>query len=89
MPLSSLKIPNLYTIACGFYGSLNEQNWICELCMFSQIWSHIHTYIHIESCELKAQVEHHHTVKNDTKLYFAIFPQQRLNYILLEVITNR
>ena len=50
---------------------------------------YIHTYIHIESCELKAQVEHHHTVKNDTKLYFAIFPQQRLNYVLLEVITNK
>ena len=23
-----------------FYGSLNEKNWIWELCMFSHIWSH-------------------------------------------------
>ena len=39
--LSSLKISNLYTIPLGFYGSPNAQNWMCELCTFSQIWSHI------------------------------------------------
>ena len=25
------KISNLYTIPCGFYGSPNAQNWMCEL----------------------------------------------------------
>ena len=34
IPLSSLKISNLYTIPCSFYVSPNEQNWMCELCMF-------------------------------------------------------
>ena len=41
IPLSSLKVSNIYTIASGFYGSPNEQNWMCELCTFSQIQSHI------------------------------------------------
>ena len=36
-PLSTLKVSILYTIACGFYGSLNEQNWMCELCTFPNI----------------------------------------------------
>ena len=39
--LSLRKRSNLYTIPCGFYGSANAQNRMCELCMFSQIWSHI------------------------------------------------
>ena len=34
IPLSSLKVINLYSIACGFYGSLNGQNWMCELYMY-------------------------------------------------------
>ena len=37
--ISSLKVSNLYAIPCGFYESPNEQNGICELCTFSQIWS--------------------------------------------------
>ena len=41
IPLLSLELSNFYTIHCGFYGSLNEQNWICELCTFSQIGPHI------------------------------------------------
>ena len=41
IPLSSLKFSNLYTIPCSFYVSPNEQNQMCELCMFSQIQSHI------------------------------------------------
>ena len=40
IPLSSLKDSYLYTIPCGFYDSSNEQNWMCELCTFSQIRSH-------------------------------------------------
>ena len=40
IPISFLKDLNLDTIACGFYGSQNEQNWMCELCTFSQIQSH-------------------------------------------------
>ena len=39
--LSSLKISNLHNIPHDFYGSPNEQHWMCELCTFSQIWSHI------------------------------------------------
>ena len=44
---------HLYAIPYGFYEPPNEQNWMCELCMFSQIRSHIqcnmvvHTYVHV------------------------------------------
>ena len=41
IPLAFLKVSYLYAIPCGFYGYPNEQSWMCELCMFSQIWSHI------------------------------------------------
>ena len=41
IPLSSLKVSTLCIIRCDFYGSLNTQNWMCELCTFSQIRSHI------------------------------------------------
>ena len=34
IPLSSLNVSSLYTIACGFYGSPDEQDWVCELCAF-------------------------------------------------------
>ena len=40
--LSFLQISTLCTIHCGFYGSLNTQNRMCELCTFSQIRSHIY-----------------------------------------------
>ena len=43
IPLAFLKVSYLYAIPCGFYGYPNEQSWMCELCMFSQIWSHIYT----------------------------------------------
>ena len=39
IPLSPLKVSHLYTIPYGFYGSSNDQNWMCELCTFSQIQS--------------------------------------------------
>ena len=42
--LLSLKISNLYSIPYGLYGSSNEKNQMCELCMFSQILSHSNTY---------------------------------------------
>ena len=42
IPLSPLKVSNLYTIVCGFYGSANEQNLMCELCTFAKS-SHIYT----------------------------------------------
>ena len=41
IPLSSLKVTNMYNILCRFYGSPNEQNWMCRLFIFSQIQSHI------------------------------------------------
>ena len=43
IPLAFLKVSYLYTIPCGFYGYPNEQSWMCELCIFSQILSHIRT----------------------------------------------
>ena len=42
MPLSFLKVSHLNTIPYGFYESPNEQNWMCELCTFSQIRSHMY-----------------------------------------------
>ena len=41
IPLSFLEILHLYTAFSRFYESLNEENQMCELCMFSQIQSHI------------------------------------------------
>ena len=35
IPLSSLKFSNLYTAPTRFYGSLDEENLLCELCTFS------------------------------------------------------
>ena len=35
IPLSLLKVSNLYAIFCGCYGSPNVKNWMCELCTFS------------------------------------------------------
>ena len=32
IPLSSLKILNLYVIASSIYGSPDELNWVCEVC---------------------------------------------------------
>ena len=40
-----LKVSNLYAISCGSYGSPNIQNWICKLCTFFQILSHINKVI--------------------------------------------
>ena len=34
-------VPTLYTIHCGFYRSQYTQNWMCELCTFSQTQSHL------------------------------------------------
>ena len=41
IPLLILRILDLYVVPTRFYESLNEQNRMCELCTFSQIWSHI------------------------------------------------
>ena len=43
IPLSSLQISDLYVVPTRFYESLKEQNRMCELCMFSQIRSHIYS----------------------------------------------
>ena len=40
-PLLFLQISGLFTVPIRFYESLNEQNRMCELCMFFQIWLHI------------------------------------------------
>ena len=39
IPLSSLQISDLYAVLIEFHQSLNEQNWMCEPCTFSQIRS--------------------------------------------------
>ena len=39
--LQSLKISHRFIIPDRFYESLKLKNWVCELCTFSQIWSHI------------------------------------------------
>ena len=43
IPLTFLQILDLYTatVPTRFYGSLNKENRMCELCTFSQIQSHI------------------------------------------------
>ena len=41
IPLSTLKISKLCDFPSRFYESLNGKNWMCELCTFSQIRSHI------------------------------------------------
>ena len=55
--LSFLHILDLYTVSSGFYESLNEENWMCDLCTFSQIRLHmlcmyIRTYTYVGECEL-------------------------------------
>ena len=45
IPLSFLKVSNLYILLCGFYATPNEKNRMCELCMFSHIWSYICMYV--------------------------------------------
>ena len=37
IPLSLLKISNLYIISCAVYGSSNVEYQMCELCTFSKI----------------------------------------------------
>ena len=41
IPLLALKISDLHTVPNKFYEYLNVKNWMCELCTFSQIRSHI------------------------------------------------
>ena len=37
----------MFFLRIMFYDPLDEQNWMCELCMFSQIRSHMSTAIEI------------------------------------------
>ena len=66
IPLSFLKVSNLYAILCGFYGYLNEQSWMCELCMFSQILSHVYT-----------EPNYHYSYSSDV-LHFTTVIQEKL-----------
>ena len=50
IPLSFLQILNLYTVSSRFYESLNEENWMCELCTFSQIRSQLVIYVDTVRC---------------------------------------
>ena len=43
--LQSLKVSHLYLIPNRFYNSPKLKNWMCELCTFSQIRSHIVTLL--------------------------------------------
>ena len=47
IPLLFLQILELYTLSSGFYESWNEENRMCELCMLSQIRSHVHIYMYV------------------------------------------
>ena len=47
IPLLFLQISDLFTVPTRFYESLNEQNQMCELCMFSQIRSQILMVLYI------------------------------------------
>ena len=54
IPLSFLQILDLYTVFSGLYESLNEENRMCELCTFSQIWSHMYTVVRLTICNYVA-----------------------------------
>ena len=41
--LQSLKLLHLFNILNRFYEVPKLKNWMCELCTFSQIWSHMLT----------------------------------------------
>ena len=41
--LFSMKFVNLHTIPYDFYGSPNEQNWMCELHSYSYIFPNLVT----------------------------------------------
>ena len=40
-PLLILQVADLYAVPTRLHQSLNDQNQVCELCMFSQIRPHI------------------------------------------------
>ena len=42
--LQSLQLSCLYDMHSRFYESSKLKKWMCELCTFSQIWSHISPY---------------------------------------------
>ena len=54
--LQSLKVSHLSIISNRFYETSKSKNWICELCTFSQIRSHIQLYIQIEPYLVKQEM---------------------------------
>ena len=63
IPLSFLKVSNLYVILSGFYGSSNVKNWMCELCKSSHI-STLHLFLLakmslLQYTELCEKLNHH------------------------------
>ena len=51
--LQSLKVSHQYNIPNRFYESPKLKNWMCELCTFSQIRSHIKMREYMNSEGLK------------------------------------
>ena len=45
--LQPLKVSHLSNIPYRFYTSPKLKNWMCELCKFLQIRSHMYTYLYI------------------------------------------
>ena len=70
IPLATWQVLNLYIIPCGFYGSPNEKNRMCELCTFSQIRSQIATFYEVcKPCEIC-----HAFIKRCTIICYAALP---------------
>ena len=68
--LLCLQVSDLYAVPTRFYESLNEQNQMCELCMFSQIQSQITIatmYIYSVPNILPTLIQKCQTIHNDIK----------------------
>ena len=48
--LQSLKISNLSNIPNRFYEAPKLKTWMCELCTFSQVWSHMFVFACVHAC---------------------------------------
>ena len=57
--------PDVFPIMC--YETLNVQNWMCELCTFSQIRSHIINYIGYHASNKIAIITKARGVSNEIK----------------------
>ena len=80
--LQSLKVSHLSNIPNRFYESPNLKNWMCELCMFSQIRSQILT-IQLPMSLLEVCMHNDLTL---LKMLFDIMNYQHLTYVRTYII---